>query len=79
MAVETELKDAAENVDVFNQTVAILFARKNINQTFFNLVAKDVNQNFFLPFLLLAHSAHLFLHTCALPHTPTDGVARIFP
>ena len=27
---------------------------------------------------LLAQSAHLFLHTCASPHTPTDGVARIF-
>ena len=35
-------------------------------------------KTFFLPFLLLAHSAHLFLHTCAFPHTPTDGVARIF-
>ena len=23
-------------------------------------------------------SALLFLHTCVLPHTPTDGVARIF-
>ena len=29
-------------------------------------------------FLLLGHSAHLFLHTWASPHTPTDGVARIF-
>ena len=23
-------------------------------------------------------SARLFLHTCVLPHTPTDGVAGIF-
>ena len=29
-------------------------------------------------FLLLAHSAPLFLRTCASPPTPTDGVARIF-
>ena len=30
-------------------------------------------------FLLLAQSTHLYLHTCVSPHTPTDGVARIFP
>ena len=28
--------------------------------------------------LLLAQSGHLFLHTCVLPPSPTDGVARIF-
>ena len=27
---------------------------------------------------LLAQSTHLFMHTCVLPHTSTDGVARIF-
>ena len=27
--------------------------------------------------LLLGQSASIFMHTCALPHTPTDGVARI--
>ena len=32
----------------------------------------------FLFFLLLAQSAHLYLRTCVLPHTPTDGVERIF-
>ena len=29
-------------------------------------------------FLLLAQSAQLFLRTCVLSHTPTDGVNRIF-
>ena len=29
-------------------------------------------------FLLLALSACLFLHSCVLPHNPTDGVARNF-
>ena len=29
-------------------------------------------------FLLLAQSAHLYLRTCVLPHTPIDGVAKIF-
>ena len=30
-------------------------------------------------FLLLAQTVRLFLHTCASPQTPTDGVARFFP
>ena len=29
-------------------------------------------------FLLLAQSALLFLHSCVSPHSPSDGVARIF-
>ena len=41
-----------------------------------NVASMTINNVFFL---LLAHSAHSFLRTCALPHTPTDGVARIFP
>ena len=30
-------------------------------------------------FLQLAQSAQLFLHSCVLPPTPTNGMARIFP
>ena len=29
-------------------------------------------------FLLQAQTTHLFLHTCVLPHTPTDGKAMIY-
>ena len=29
--------------------------------------------------VLLAKSAHFYLHICVLLTTPTDGVARIFP
>ena len=29
-------------------------------------------------FLQLPQSAHLYLRTCVLPHTPTDGVTRTF-
>ena len=35
MAVETEWAEAAENVNVFNQTVAILFARKKYQSNIF--------------------------------------------
>ena len=41
-------------------------------------ILRQLLLSYFVSFLLLAHSAHLFLHTCAFPHTPTDGVARIF-
>ena len=39
----------------------------------------EVLMSFSLTFLLLAWSAHLYLRTCDSPHTPTNGVARIFP
>ena len=38
----------------------------------------DISKPCLKTFLQLAQSEHLLLHTCVSPHTPTDGVARIF-
>ena len=41
-------------------------------------LADKQDQYFVTGFLVLAQSAHLFLHSRDSPHTPTDGTARIF-
>ena len=33
---------------------------------------------FYNEFLLPARTAHLYLRLCVLPHTPTEGAAKIF-